>query len=68
MYNCNIKMGPNGRIIVTDGGHFICSTNQFFGCNLWPGITVEGTGELDFFLNHIEDAEKAIEIRRRPTH
>ncbi len=62
MYNCNIKMGPNGRIIVTDGGHFICSTNQFFGCNLWPGITVEGTGELDFFLNHIEDAEKAIEI------
>jgi Secretion system C-terminal sorting domain len=62
MYNCNIKMGPNGRIVVISGGQFICSGNKFFGCALWPGIKVEGTGKIGFFLNHIEDAQKAIEI------
>lgn len=62
MYNCTIKLGPNGHIVVTDDGHFTCSTNELFGCDLWQGITVEGTGVLDFFLNRIEDAQKAIAI------
>lgn len=62
-YGSKFKMGPNGKIVVSNG-HLQSSFSQFFSCEStgWPGIVAESSSQLSFYWNYIEDAQVAIDI------
>ena len=61
IYYSEIKMGPNARIIVTDGHALIIADSWLHGCGeatgMWHGIEVEGGGFLQILSSSkVEDA------------
>jgi hypothetical protein len=61
--NSVFKMGPNGKIIVSNG-NLNCILSSFFSCAAsgWAGIRAEVGAQVTFVFNHVEDAQNAIDI------